>query len=311
MATKSMLDRMGEAISSIPDRISKTVKDAAPPKDGATTITRTRVTSLPDDTVVNPNAKRPSPTTYGLPGRQRDENTMNAVDAQSEGRAPGEGMKKGGKTKGGAGGLGALAALQGAMAGAGGGAGGPPMGPPPGAGGPPPMGPPPGAGGPPPGMKRGGHVKKMNEGGRPHEDEPLRQASRKAKELTTEKGIQKEEKASSKGGMKYAKGGSVGDETYHRGNHFGGDHGHGTGIMGKQKQGMRDLNIAHSDHSKSVKMFAKGGVVAKGRALDKADGGDAKEEKGNAKGDFKYAKGGRVFSAHGSETKGKTRGRYI
>ena len=55
-------------------------------------------------------------------------------------------------------------------------------------------------------MKHGGHVKKMNDGGRPKEDEPLRQDKRKAKELDKGGRDTKEETADEKGDMKYAKG---------------------------------------------------------------------------------------------------------
>ena len=115
-------------------------------------------------------------------------------------------------------------------------------------------------------MKKGGHVHKMNAGGKPHEDEPLRQAKRKAKELDKGDKDQKDDKADKEGDFKYAKGGKV--------NPF-----------------------------------------AKGKALDKADGKNEKEEKSSEKGAFKYAKGGHVSgfraSAHGIESKGKTRGRCI
>jgi hypothetical protein len=162
-------------------------------------------------------------------------------------------------------------------------------------------------------MKRGGHVKKMNVGGKPHEDEPMRQAKRKAKELTTERGIEPEEKASAKGEMKYARGGRVGDETYNAAGHIAGHRGHGKHVIGGEgKLDLTHLHKAHSDHVKSVKVFAKGGVVVKGKALDKPDGGTAKEEKASAKGEMRYARGGHVKSfPHGTETKGKTRGKYI
>lgn len=177
---------------------------------------------------------------------------------------------------------------------------------------------------PPPGMKRGGAVK-MNAGGKPHEDTPLREAKRKAKEFPMDGGTTKEEKSTAKGAFKYAKGGKVAhhgphgdDETFHRASHFGGEHGHGTGVEGgEQRLSLKALNKAHGDPVKSQKMFAKGGVTGepKGRALDKADGRTTKEEKGTAKGEMHYAKGGHVSgfrgSAHGIESKGKTKGRYI
>ena len=295
----------------------------------------------------------------------------------------GGGVKKSGGARPSGGGLGALAALQGAMGGAGAPGAAPPMGPPPGAGGPP-M-PPPGVGGGVPGMKRGGSVKKcFDTGGKPHEDMPLRQAKRKAKELTIDPGATHEEKASAKGKFKYAKGGHVAhhgphgdDETFHKLSHIGGHQGHGKRVEGAHNhQDHHHLNKAHKDHVASHKAFAKGGRVAhhgphgddetfkrvkpfsgphghgtavagqgkihdvqkahsdhvrgvhkfskggtplhvKGRALDKPDGGTTHEEKASAKGEFKYAKGGHVkgsvfkHHAHGIESKGKTKGRYI
>jgi hypothetical protein len=176
----------------------------------------------------------------------------------------------------------------------------------------------------PPGMKKGGHVHKMNAGGKPHEDEPLRQAKRKAKELTIEKGIQKEEKGTKDGEMKYAKGGRValhgphglGDETANRLKRFSGEHGHGKNVEGGRGQDFEHLHKAHSDHVRGVKAFAKGGGVnEKGHALDKGDGKNQKIDKGTKDGEFKYAKGGHVTgfraSAHGIESKGKTKGRFI
>ena len=179
-------------------------------------------------------------------------------------------------------------------------------------------------------MKKGGHVHKMNAGGKPGEDEPLRQAKRKAKELTIEKGIQKEEKADKEGDMKYARGGrvamngphGVGDETANRLKSFSGKNGHGKNVNGERGQDLEHLHKAHSDHVRGVKAFAKGGatngparVNAKGHALDKADGGNQKEDKGAKDGEFRYAKGGHVSgfrsAAHGIESKGKTKGRCI
>jgi hypothetical protein len=163
-------------------------------------------------------------------------------------------------------------------------------------------------------MKKGGHVK-MNSGGKPHEDMPLRKDKRKAKELTTERGIQHEEKGSQKGDFKYARGGSVGDATYHEGSYIAGHRGHGKHVKGAEGQDFEHLHKAHLDHVKGHKAFAHGGVVEKGRKLDRADGGTQKEEKGTQKGEFKYAKGGHVkgfrSAAHGIESKGKTRGRII
>jgi hypothetical protein len=278
----------------------------------------------------NPDYKGPSPATVGvrsINGARRYQQEDEQVQRMSNGLAPDNGnqkdapvgYKRGGATKKpGGGGLGALAALQGVMGG--GGAGGPP-----GVGGPP-M-PPPGAGGgmPPPGMKRGGHVSK-NAGGKPHEDMPLRQAKRKAKEFPADGGTTHEEKSSAKGAFKYAKGGRVAhhgphgdDETFDRGGTFGGDHGHGKGVVGGDghRPSLESLHKAHGDHVKKQAFFAKGGVTGepKGRALDKADGGTTKEEKGSAKGEMRYAKGGHVTgfrgSAHGIESRGKTKGRYI
>ena len=115
-------------------------------------------------------------------------------------------------------------------------------------------------------MKKGGSVKKMNEGGRPKEDLKLREDNRKAKELDKGGKDQKEDKGSKSGDFKYAGGGKV--------NPF-----------------------------------------AKGKALDKADGKDQKEDKGSKSGEMRYAKGGHVSgfreSAHGIESKGKTKGRCI
>jgi hypothetical protein len=257
-------------------------------------------------------------------GNRRDAQYDDAVTRAVNGQDPNAALKGTtvDKKRGGSigkkpgGGLGALAALQGVMGG--GGAGGPPPGPP--------M-PPPGAGGgmPPPGMKRGGHVSK-NAGGKPHEDMPLREAKRKAKEFPMDGGTTKEEKGSVKGAMKYAKGGKIGmhgphgdDETYRRGGTYGGAHGHGSGVEGKgmEHPSIKSLNKAHGEEAKAQKFFAKGGVTGepKGRALDKADGGAEKLEKGSEKGVMKYAKGGHVTGfrggAHGIESRGKTKGKYI
>jgi hypothetical protein len=167
----------------------------------------------------------------------------------------------------------------------------------------------------------------MNTGGKPHEDMPLRAAKRHAKELTTERGIQHEEKGTGQGAMKYAKGGKVahhgphglGDETFERHSPWSGKHGHGSAVNGQGT--IKEVNKAHSDHVRGHK-FAKGGLAGagttpltvKGRKLDKADGGVTKEEKGKQSGEMKYAKGGHVstFKAggHGIESKGRTKGKY-
>ena len=69
--------------------------------------------------------------------------------------------------------------------------------------------------------------------------------------------------------------------------------------------------------SKGDFKYAGGGKVnpfAKGKALDKADGKNEKEDKGSKSGEMRYAKGGHVggfrASAHGIESKGKTRGKF-
>jgi hypothetical protein len=230
-----------------------------------------------DDDAPNTSQSRPSSadaftkangTGLGL-GKRRDYMINKAIDDATNGveTPQGGGMKKGGAAKGkhgSGGGLGALAALQGAMAGAGGGApGGAPMGPPPGAGGPPPG--PPGGGMPPPGMKKGGKVK---------EDLHMKQDNHKTKEFADSGKDQKEDKGSKSGDFKYAKGGVT-------------------------------------TRGADAKVDEKGSALMKNRPVTE----HIKEEKGSSKGEFKYAKGGHVSgfrgSAHGIESKGKTKGRCI
>lgn len=230
------------------------------------------------------------------------------------------------------GGLGALAALAGGAGGMGGAGGPPPM-----AG--PPM-PPPGAGGPPPmGMKSGGHVKKHASGGRaygqPKEDLPKRQAKRPTHVFPSDGGDEPQnmEHADAKGNMKYAKGGHVAHHGTHGHSkhghgihgtfsHIGGHVGHGKGVHGGEgKLGLQHLHKAHGDHHKSHRAFAEGGhtpLTTKGTALmkNRPVSEHVKEEKADAKGNMKYAKGGHVKSQcysgpHGSEVRGKTKTRYI